>query len=157
MSKPADDDIRAWFESKYVGAWDLRGQDVTVTIAKVVGGVVEGEGGRKDKAPLLYFVGKSKPMILNKTNLKTVASIVGSFKAKDWVGRRITIYGTMCKGKAGGQVDCVRVRPIAPKDKNDTAIDFDAPVDVDMRARQMAEAGELPGGTPPREPGSDDV
>ena len=149
MAKPPDDDIRAWFDSLYVGAWDVP-KDTHVTIERVERGIVEGEQGRKDKAPLIYFKGASKPMVCNKTNLKTIASICGSFKAKDWIGKRITLYATTCKGKAGGVVDCVRVRPKSPG-APDTGARFDGPVDAGMRERQMAEAGELVA----REPGEE--
>lgn len=150
MAKPPDDDIRRWFDSPYVGAWDLTG-DVHVTIERVVGGVVEGEGGRKDKAPILHFRGAKKPMVVNKTNLKTIASITGSYKAKDWVGKRITLYATTCKGKSGGIVDCVRVRPTPPRDGRDAPDLGGGPVDQGMRESQMREAGDMP----QREPGED--
>ncbi len=142
----ASDDVRTMFDSKYIGAWDLQGRDAVVTIDKVVGAVVEGEGGRKDRAPLIYFVGKTKPLVGNKTNCKTIAGITGTFKASAWVGRKVTLYATTCKGKAGGQVDCVRIRPVAPgAGAADTAAPLDSPVDPDMRANQIKQADREPG------------
>lgn len=142
-------DLRTMFDSRYIGAWDLQGRDVTVTIDKIVGGVVEGEAGRKDRAPLIYFKGKRKPLVCNKTNLKTLASLYGSFESERLVGKRVTLYATTCKGKAGGMVDCVRMRNVVPRVGADDAADLDAPVDIEMRKNQQEHAGE-------REPGSDD-
>ena len=145
------DDVRTMFDSKYIGAWDLQGRDAVVTIEKVVGATVEGEGGRKDRAPLIYFVGKKKPLVGNKTNCKTIAGMFGSFKTSAWIGKKITLYATTCKGKAGGQVDCVRVRPTSPGGQPDTQQNLDAPVDPEMRRKQMQEAGEVPASDNPDE------
>jgi hypothetical protein len=144
----ASDDIRTMFENKYIGAWSLAAGDQHVTISKVQASVVEGEGGRQDKAPLIWFEESRKPMVCNKTNLKTIASIVGSFRAKDWIGKRITLYATTCKGAKGGQVACVRVRPTAPGSQQRSGPMPDVPVDPDMRKNQQEQAGE-------REPGED--
>jgi hypothetical protein len=133
------DDVRMMFESKYLGAWDFP-KPAVGTIERVVGATIEGEGGRKDKAPLIYFKGVARPMVCNKTNLKTIASIVGSFRASDWIGKRVTLYATKCKGKAGGEVDCVRVRPKAPAAADPPITP--QPVDPAMREAQKREAGE---------------
>jgi hypothetical protein len=141
-------DLRMMFESRYIGAWDLRGRDVTVTIERIVGGVVEGENGRKDKAPIVSFRGKKKPMVLNKTNMKTIASLYGTFDAEKLLGKRVTLYGTTCKAKGGGMVDCVRIRNVIPVDP-DSAESLDEPVDEAMQRKQQdALGGE-------RQPGED--
>ena len=139
-SKPDSDDVRLMFEGRYIGAWDLRGEDRTLTIERVDGGVVEGEGGRKDKAPLLYFKGAKKPLVCNKTNMRTIAAICGGYRKSQWIGKRITIYATTCKGAKGGIVDCVRVRPTAPGSSAQDSAMPEVPVDEEMRARQKAEA-----------------
>jgi len=43
-------DFRSFFDQQFVGAWDLEGRDVTVTIAKVAGGEVMGDGRRERHA-----------------------------------------------------------------------------------------------------------
>ncbi len=155
-----DDDVRLMFDSKFIGAWDLMGQDVTVTIAKVVGGVVEGEKGRRDRAPLVSLKGWDKPLVLNKTNMKTVGAMYG-FKVKDWVGKRVTLYATTCQGKGGGIVDCIRMRPQVPARPGvpQSHVGFVA-VNQEMRRNQMVQAGETPetppGPTAERQPGEDD-
>jgi hypothetical protein len=133
------DDLRTMFESKYIGAWSLQGRDVTVTIARIVAAEIVGEGGMKSKKPLVYFVGKEKPLILNKTMLKSLFDLHATFSARDLVGKRVTLYATKCQGARGGEVDCVRIRPTIPRSKTDSADDLSAPVDQAMRAAQVAQ------------------
>ena len=141
------DDVRLMYDSKYIGAWDLLGNDVTVTIAKVSGGVVEGENGRKDRAPLLHFKGWPKPMVCNKTNMRTIAAMYGTFAAESWLGKRVTLYATKCKAKGGGDVDCVRIRPKVPTQPGVPQSAVGAvPVDQEMRKNQVEQScGREPG------------
>ena len=141
MSAP--DDLRLMFDSRYLGAWHLQGRDVTVTIARIQAGTIEGEKGRKDKAPLIYFAGKEKPLVCNKTNMRTLKSLFGTLSAKALVGKRITLYPTTMR--SGETVDCIRIRPTPPKqDEKDTPIDESLPADPEMREKQMRAAGEKP-------------
>lgn len=113
----ATDDVRGMFDSPYLGAWDLQGRDVVVTIRDVVQGELGKAGtSKKDKAPIVYFEGKEKGMVFNKTNMKTVAAIYGSFKRTEWLGKSITLFPTTTS-KGGEIVDCIRVRPNAPREK----------------------------------------
>jgi hypothetical protein len=106
------------FDSAYVGNWDLLGRDLVVTIARIVPGELAKAGtSKKDKAPIVFFEGKEKGMVLNKTNMKIIGGIVGSFKVKDWLGHAITLYPTTCQF-GPNTVDCIRVRPQAPKVRN---------------------------------------
>jgi len=111
----ASTDYRSMFDSEYLGAWDLVGRDVTVTIDRVVAGTLTGAGGRKSKKPFVFFVGKEKALALNKTNAKTVAAMYGADTAT-WPGQKITLYPTKTE-MAGETVDCIRVRPGVPKDQ----------------------------------------
>lgn len=142
MSAP--DDLRLMFDSRYLGAWHLQGRDVTVTIARIQAGTIEGEKGRKDKAPLIYFAGKEKPLVCNKTNMRTLKSLFGTLSARALVGKRITLYPTTTI-RSGETVDCIRVRPTPPKDEKDTPIDESIHADPEMRETQVrAAAGEKP-------------
>jgi hypothetical protein len=106
-------DYRSMFDSKYVGAWDLIKGDVTVTIARVEGAEITGEGGKKDKKPVIHFSDASKPMIANKTNCKVIAAMYGT-DCDAWAGKRLTLYKTTTE--VGGETkDCIRVRPGVPK------------------------------------------
>jgi hypothetical protein len=142
-------DIRTMRESRYIAAWDLRGKDHVVTIVRITGGIVEGEAGRKDKAPIVTFKGAKKPLVLNATGIKVLFSLFGTYEAEKLVGKRITLYPTTCKAKGGGMVDCVRIRPVAPgAGTQDTSSSLDEPVDAAMQEKQKEQAGE-------REPGEE--
>ncbi len=96
----------------YIYAFDLQGKDVTVTIEKVTGGELTGQGGRKAKKPLAFFRGKQKPLALNSTNCKTIAALYGN-DTTEWAGKAITLYPTTTT-MGGDTVDCIRVRPEKP-------------------------------------------
>ena len=67
-------------------------QDMVCTIKVVRNEVVTGEGGRKEECTVCYFVENVKPMILNKTNMKTISKVAGSPFIEDWAGHKIQIY-----------------------------------------------------------------
>lgn len=108
-------DYRSMYDSDYLGHWDLQGRDVTVTIRKVEAGTLVGAQGRKAKKPVVFFEGKEKGMALNKTNGKAIAGMYGP-DTSAWVGKKITIYPTQTQF-GPETVDCIRVRPTAPKEK----------------------------------------
>jgi hypothetical protein len=115
MASNDSTDVRQMFDSAYIGAWDLQGKDATVTIARVVAGELAKAGtSKKDKAPIMYFEGKDKGMVLNKTNMRAIASLYGGFKVKDWIGKPITIYATTCQF-GPNTVDCIRVKNQLPR------------------------------------------
>ena len=130
------DDLRTMFDSDYLGAWNVAGKDYNVTIESIVGAEVTGDGGKKNKKPLIRFKGVKKALVCNKTIMKTLFAMFGTHSAKAMIGKRITLYATTCRGAAGGTVDCVRVRPTSPKDSKDQAPDETAPMDPEMRANQ---------------------
>jgi len=115
------------FPSTYLCAADLQGQDVHLTIRRVVVQELEGTGGEREKKPLVYFEEtkakadetgtKEKRLVLNVTNAKVIALMHGN-EVADWSGKRITLYATTCES-FGETVDCVRVRKSVPKTEND--------------------------------------
>lgn len=122
-------DVRQMFDSNYIGAWDLQGRDVVVEIAKVTPGSLAKAGtSQKDKAPIIHFKGREKGMVVNKTNMRAIANIAGSFKAKDWIGVRVTLFPTTCTF-GPNTVDCIRVRPKAPPASRQAAPEPTPPVD----------------------------
>lgn len=111
-------DYRSMFDRDYIGAWDLMGRDVTVTIAKVAPGVLTGKGNRKDKKPIVHFEGREKGLALNKTNAKTIAGMYGNDTTK-WVGKRITLYPTTTSFGSETGLDCIRIRSGVPTQQRD--------------------------------------
>jgi hypothetical protein len=106
-------DYRSMFDRDYIGAWDLGGKDVTVTIASVAAGELVGNGGKKAKKPIVKFEGKEKGFALNKTNGKIIAGMYGT-DTTAWIGKRITIYPTETTF-GSEQMECIRVRPVVPQ------------------------------------------
>ena len=108
-------DYRSMFDREYIGSWDLpRDRDAVVKIRDVKAAVLN-NGRTQNKKPILYFDGKEKGMVCNKTNAKTVASLYGNDVA-GWIGKSIALYvATTRDPSGGGDVECIRVRPTAPK------------------------------------------
>lgn len=105
----------------YIGAYSLNGQDLTVEITKVEVRRVKGEGGKQEDCTVAELRGQ-KPFIINRTNAKTITKIYGSPFIEDWVGKLITLFPTTTR-VAGEEVECLRIRPIAPKEASfDTEI-----------------------------------
>jgi hypothetical protein len=117
------DDWQLAFPHRYIGAPDLRGRDVTLTISRVDLEELEmfraGKKERKKKL-VLYFAelasrdAETEPTMLlcNKTNAGTIAGLYGK-RVDDWTGERITLYPAEIE--AFGKVqEAVRIRPKAP-------------------------------------------
>lgn len=106
-------DFRSFFDRDYIASFDLGGRDQVVTIRKVEGATLTGQGGRKTRKPVLHFEGKEKGLALNKTNARTIAAMYSN-DTDNWVGKRITLYPaeTMFGSE---RMECIRVRPAPPK------------------------------------------
>ncbi len=106
---------RQLYDRDYLGSWDLpENKDITVTIDKCIGGELTSVGGKKNKKPIISFVGKEKKFVCNVTNSKAIAGLYGNHVEK-WAGKRITLYVSTTRDPAtGGDIPCIRVRPQAP-------------------------------------------
>lgn len=111
-------DYRSLYDKDYIGAWDLKDdRDVVVTITRVIGGNLVGQGGRKSKKPVIYMKGTEKGFALNATNGKAIATMYGPHIEK-WVGKKIALYKSTTRNPNGdGEVECIRVRPKIPAEK----------------------------------------
>lgn len=101
--------IGAAFPSKYLKAADLPdGQYVRVTMDHVAVENVAGNNDPEDEKPVLYFRGKQKGMVLNRTNSNTISAVYGD-ETDDWSGKPILLYSaeTQFQGKT---MPCLRVK-----------------------------------------------
>jgi hypothetical protein len=107
--------IGAAFPSKYLKASDIPdGQRISVVLDRVEIENPAGNGDPDDNKPVLYFVGKQKGMVLNKTNSNTIAAALGS-ETESWHGKTIQLYASETSFD-GRMVACVRVKvPPQPK------------------------------------------
>lgn len=94
------------FPSKYLKAEDLGEAKLVVTISHVT---VESVGqNAKDTKPIVYFKGKEKGLVLNKTNANYISKLLGSAETDDWQGGQIGIYATEVDFQ-GDRVPAIRI------------------------------------------------
>lgn len=98
--------IKSAFPSKYLQASDLQGQEVGVQMAGVATETIG-----QDSRPVLHFVGKSKGLVLNKTNATMIALSYGD-ETDAWRGQAITLFPTETDYQ-GKRVACIRVKVLA--------------------------------------------
>ena len=87
--------INAYLDSRFLSSNDIAGfGDVTVEIesCKLVKQLRFQNGNTEDNAKLLYFAGKKKPLVLNKTNARELIRLASSANVKDWHGMKVTLY-----------------------------------------------------------------
>jgi hypothetical protein len=88
--------INDCFPSTFLKAYDLKGKTPTVTIDRVdFQQVRSGRTGTTETKPIVYFTGKGKGLLLNKTNARAILAIAGSAITEDWKGVAITLYATV--------------------------------------------------------------
>lgn len=93
--------------SKWLKAADLKGKRLKLMIDRV-----DMEKLGDDRKPVMYFVGKDKGVVLNKTNLFAIASGHGD-ETDDWHGKEVIIYGARVSMQ-GQMVDAIRMDPVVP-------------------------------------------
>jgi len=107
------------FNYDYLGSYSLvDGKDVTLTIQTTKKEEVVGGDGKKQMCFVAYFKEKAdwiKPMILNRTNCKTIERVHGTAYIEDWAGKQITIYISNGVRAFGDVVDALRIRPKKPE------------------------------------------
>jgi hypothetical protein len=98
----------------YLGSYSIEpGETLTVKLNKVVKEMVTGADSKKEECIVAYLQDQ-KPMILNKTNCKSIAKIYDSPFIEDWTGKNIILY--VAKIKAFGDiVEALRVKEQLPE------------------------------------------
>jgi hypothetical protein len=104
--------INETFPSKWIKAADLQGKAHLVKM-----NYVKLEEIGEDRKPVLYFIGKERGLVLNKTNANVIAMMYGP-DTENWGGGEIEIYPTETDFQ-GKRVSAIRVkmptRQIAPQ------------------------------------------
>lgn len=96
------------FPSNYLKASDLGGRSVVVTIDRVE---FEQVGRELENKAVIYFIGKHKGVILNKTNARKIVEIAGSALTEEWNGVAVVLYPT--ETEFGGEtVECIRIKAV---------------------------------------------
>lgn len=97
---------------KYLGSYDLEfGKEYHVKIERIEKAVdIIGDKGKKEKKPILHFVGASKPLILNPTNAKMMTVVSGTPEIEGWIGKTFVIKVVKEKTNFDPQpIDVIRV------------------------------------------------
>lgn len=76
------------FKSKYLKGDQIGDRKVVVAIQRIE---MEEVGRKKEQLPVLYFTGKDLGMVCNRTNWRTLTTMLGE-ETDDWIGQRITLY-----------------------------------------------------------------
>lgn len=98
----------------YIGAYSLQeGKDLEVQILKVTKEIVKGEGGKQAECTVATLKDQ-KPLILNKTNCKTITKLFDTPYIEEWAGKKITLYRSTAS-LMGENVECLRIRDIKPQ------------------------------------------
>jgi hypothetical protein len=122
------------FPSKYLKAADLAGRPITVIMAQV-----ETETIGDDDRPVLYFKGKNKGLVLNKTNAGKISDAYGD-DTDDWFGRAIEIYPTEVDFQ-GKTVEAIRCR--VPKAAKENAAKAQRPASPPQEERENPAPADL--------------
>ncbi len=109
------------FPSKYLKASDLQGSEPVVTLDHVA---FEPVGKDKEMKAVLYFRGKDKGLVLNKTNANKITQLLSSGITEEWEGQKIRLYATETTF-AGDTVDCVRVKAVGAVKPKPIVVDED--------------------------------
>lgn len=105
----------------YLGDWSIpEGRDLIATIDYVAKEKVTGIGGKKEDEVVAHFSDGNKPMILNKTNMKTIQKIYKTPYLEDWKGRAIAIYYDSTIKFGRETVGGLRIRPFIPQQQKVT-------------------------------------
>jgi hypothetical protein len=99
--------ISSLFPSDYLKASDLQGRAITVTMSHISTQDLNG-----DPKPILYFQGKEKGLVLNKTKANKISEMFGD-DYSNWSGGQIILYEAMVEFQ-GKTVPAIRVR-LAPR------------------------------------------
>ena len=91
------------FPSKYIKATDLQGREAMVTIDRA-----EIETLGDDRKLVLYFKGKEKGLVTNRTNADRIAHMYGT-NTDGWMGQPVVLFCDMVNFQ-GRVVEAIRVR-----------------------------------------------
>lgn len=113
---------KKFFNPDYLGAYSIEdGKDLILVIKSVCQEKVKGVGGKEQECLVAHFEGKTKPMILNRTNCKTIQKIYRTPHIEDWAGKLIQVYVKDNIDAFGSITDGLRIREFVPKAPNKTA------------------------------------
>ena len=106
------------YSSDWLKAGDLQGRTIRVAISHVE---LTDLGDDRQK-PVVYFKGKKKGLVLNKTNAGTIAAALGD-DCESWSGEEIELFPQQVTFQ-GQMVPAIRVRVPQGELSNDEPLPF---------------------------------
>lgn len=104
------------FNYDFLGTYALEdGKDLILTIAELKDEEVTDPNGKKSTCFVAHFKEKQKPMILNRTNCKTIQKLYKTPYTELWVGKQIQVYAKEGISAFGSVTDGLRIREFIPK------------------------------------------
>jgi hypothetical protein len=97
------------FPGKYLRAADIHGKEPIVKIDRVA---IETLGD--ESKPVLYFHGKEKGVVMNKTNWDAVVELTGEDDSDAWQGAKVRLVVRKVDFK-GKRVDSIRIEEATAK------------------------------------------
>jgi hypothetical protein len=95
-----------------------------------------------DNRPVLFFLGKEKGVVLNKTNANNIALAYGD-DTEDWQGKEIVLFPAMVDYQ-GKTVESIRVRAPQAKDRAPRQPRNDDPISSGRPAREPMPSDDIP-------------
>lgn len=106
---------KQYFQSKWLKPEDLQGRKVTVTIARIEEETFKNNGVVEAKL-VLFFAGKQKGLILNKTKGVMMEKLYGE-DYNGWINHRITMEPGWTTDRQGNQVGTIFFSPPQPSNE----------------------------------------
>lgn len=115
---------KKFFNPEYLGAYSIpEGGSLILTIRQAKQEKVKGSDGKDSDCLVIYFAEpKTKPMVVNVTNSKTISKLAKSSFIEDWEGVRIEVQVEKVKA-FGDLVEGLRVNKMSPPEKIKTKLD----------------------------------
>lgn len=134
--------FRKYYDSDYIGSWDLGDREIAVEIASVKPHKIPArkKGERPKRKLLIHFKGAKtgKGYVCNVTNAKIIAALYGD-DIEQWVGKRISLYVGMVNAY-GEMHKSIMVKDRAPTGKTQEIPD--SPPDHDPETGEVRETGD---------------
>lgn len=105
--------MKVFQPSSFLKQEDLEGNDWVVTIKNVTKEAIKSSDGTSKDKFIVHF-NECKPLVLNKTNMTTLITLMGGNDSDLWTGKRITLYVKDDVEFGGKMVSAIRVRSKLP-------------------------------------------
>ncbi|KAF0130032.1 MAG: Uncharacterized protein FD155_1818 [Bacteroidetes bacterium] len=104
------------FNYNFLGTYSLpEEKDLVVTVARTENQQVNSANGKVEECLVVFFHEFDKPMILNRTNARTIEKLAATPFIEDWPGTRVQLYVARDVKAFNTTTDALRIRDFHPK------------------------------------------